>query len=355
MKKIHLTTGCLPDPEDKRDIPLSAVQKKIKIPDVYFTDIGLLDIDYQGRQPCCVGCAASKTAEWREYKDIGKVIDFSFRGLYALCKKEDGWEGDGTYLRTAMKVQQKYGVILEKDFPSNVNLNKEEFKDWRLITEDMLKRAYPHRIKTYARVDLDWEEIKQAIYQNGIVLGGVKLSREGWHNPPCGYVRPPKVGEKVMGHAIALFSYFKVYKDDLELVKQRKITMKQAFKKWENNKKRVEEIEIIGHIGSWSKNWGDHGIGYFSKEYLPYMFNPWTAVDIPTEIAKKMFKLLRVKGEKDVWAIKEGKRYLIINKYTFEKGRDLGLWLDWDSIKEVSKEELLKYQEEDIFLILPSD
>lgn len=248
MKRNFTQFGCLPDPVDERDVLLSSVQSPIDIPDEYKTAIKRYGIDSQNGQPSCVGNASSKVKEHQEYLDLKKVLDFSPRFIYALCKKIDDWSGKGTYLRIAMKVLQKWGVCLEDLFKSDYSLPYDKFKDWKEIPDEAIKQAERYKIKTYARVDNNWEALKQAIYQNGVVLSGATGSREGWSQLP---IRPPKDDENTWGHAIALTGYDKDY---------------------------------IYFVNSWSSSWGSNGIGYFGKDYLPLLHSTWTSVDIDTNL-----------------------------------------------------------------------
>lgn len=318
MDNIPRNPGLLPDPIDNRDIPLGAVQVPVAYPVSYKADISFLTVDSQNGQPSCVGNSASKIKEHQEKHDHS-LVDLSFRGLFALCKRYDGYKGRGTYLRIAMKVLQKHGCILEKDFKSDVTLSGEEFRDWTKIPHSAYDNALKYRIKTYASVPADWEKLKQAIHQNKIVLGGVRGDKEGWKNPP--YVHPP-TAEKKWGHAITLYGY-----DD----------------------------KYIYFLNSWGKDWGDNGTGYFDKSYLPYLANSWTCVDMEYGEAKKLMRLIKLKGDKDIWACKDGKRNLIINKHTFMAGIANNWWIGWDAIEEVSQEEFNKYEEGDVIIIIPSD
>jgi len=254
MSNIPKFSGLLPDTYDNRDVLLSSIQESVDIPESYKRDISAIPIDSQGNQPACCAYAGSKVKESQELIDQGRFIDISPRALYALCKKIDGLNEDGTFLRAVMKVLYKYGAILEKDFPSDTSLSKDEFKDWTKIPREAYDMAEQLKIGGYAKVRPDWEELKQAIFQNEIVLGGMIGTRKGWSHLP---LLPPKEKDKMFGHAIAYFGFDKHY---------------------------------IYFINSWSERWGDKGIGYFGKDMLPYLFNSWTAVDIRKKLVNPSFK-----------------------------------------------------------------
>jgi hypothetical protein len=106
----------------------------------------------------------------------------------------------------------------------------------------------PERFKigSYALVDdSTFEGLKKALCVNGYLLSGFRGSNEGWRSA---YVRPPREGEGLWGHAIALVGYTKNH--------------------------------LIG-VNSWGTNWGENGYFYIPKDY-PVM-EAWAVLtDLPT-------------------------------------------------------------------------
>lgn len=301
--------GCLPDPVDGRDLPLSAVQKPLSIPEEFMTNVKKYGIDSQNGQPSCVGNASSKTKEHQEFLDIEKVLDLSPRFIYALCKKIDGYIGGGTYLRIAMKVLQKWGVSTEKTFKSDYSLSLDKFKDWNEIPDEAFNEAVGYKIQSYAKVAATWEAIKQAIYQNGVVLSGATGSRNGWSQLP---IRPPEDGESTFGHAIALIGYDKDY---------------------------------IYFVNSWGSNWGEEGIGYFGKDYLPLLHSTWTSVDIPN-----MLQLLGDKQTKKQYVLgQDNKLRWIFNESILNSLNSMGV-INKDSV--VWKDNLDNYEIADTIAVI---
>jgi len=304
--------GCIRSPQDNRDIPLSAFQAPIDIPETYHTDMSKFGVNNQGSQNSCVGQTLAKLKEEQEYRDIGEVKHFSPRYIYALSKKHDNWDGEGTYLRIAAKMLVDYGVCENEYFEEDTTLAKYEYKNWNAITPEANKNASYFKAKGYAVVNPDFDSMKQAIYQNKTVMFGFTMSSYGWK---LGDVRPPKTLERKGGHAVLGTGF-------------------------DNN--------YIYFLNSWD-GWGFEGFGRFQRNYSP--FECRTITDIPTQLlinAKSMYKLLRDKKDKlqRVFACKNGYKRWIINPPTLNTGHKDGIW-DKDMIVDVDTKELSKYIEGD--------
>ena len=218
--------GAIKSPIDRRDVLMSEiyplpVRIAPELPPPF--DLDILD---QNGFPHCVGYAGAGLKQEKELRErISKVFDGDW--IYKKCKKIDGIPNmAGTFFRAGLRVLQKQGAK-----PNN----------------EPESEAIKYRIGGYAKVDdLSFEGLKKAIYVNGILLAGFIGSNTGWQSA---YIKPPKAGEKTWGHAIILIGYNKDY--------------------------------IIGQ-NSWSKNWGDKGLFYVPKDYLP--FEAWAVLtDLPTE------------------------------------------------------------------------
>ena len=234
-KKFNIpkNPGAIPSPLDHRDIPLSAIQAPIELrelPESFIIPYQLRISDQNG-YPRCVGYSTATLKEEKERREQ-QPIDFAGDWIYKKCKEIDGYPGEGTYLRIAMKVLQKTGAK-----PINVD-----------VTDEIIYSKY--KIGGYTRVDeLSFERLKSAIYQNGVILVGFIGSNQGWQSA---YIRPPRPGESTWGHAVALIGFKKDY--------------------------------IIGQ-NSWG-DWGDKGLFYVPKNYLP--FEAWAIlVDLPNDFAKE--------------------------------------------------------------------
>ena len=225
------STGCTPSPLDTRDIKLSQVQTAIPLrdlPESYTIPYQLLVLNQNGF-PACVGfsCASLKAEKERREQNL---MDFDGKWIYDECKKVDELPNvKGTFLRLGLKILKDKGA-------KPLNLNENE--------------AGKYRIGGYVTVDdVSFEGLKKAIYQNGILIAGFRGSNAGWQSA---YVRPPKTGEELWGHAVALIGFNKNY--------------------------------LIGQ-NSWGESWGDKGLFYVPKDYS--CFEAWAClVDLPNDFIK---------------------------------------------------------------------
>jgi hypothetical protein len=183
----------------------------------------------QNGYPACVGFACANMKAEKERREQN-LIDFDGKWIYDECKKVDGMPNvEGTFFRIGMKILKEKGA-------KPLNLLESE--------------ASKYRIGAYASVDdMSFLGLKKAIRQNGVVIVGFRGSNAGWQST---YVRPPKAGEEVWGHAVALIGFNKDY-----LIFQ----------------------------NSWGESWGDNGLGYASADYLP--FEAWVClVDLPNDFVQ---------------------------------------------------------------------
>jgi len=234
---IPVNPGLFEDLEDYRDVLSSAVlgEGKVDLPEEYKLPFKLTITD-QGRKPHCVGHTCATIKEFFEKKE-GNNITFDPAWIYNECKKIDNYNGQGTYFRSGLEVLLKTGAK---------------------PTEKGSEEAEKYRIGGYAKLDdLSPEGLKRAIYEKGPILIGFRGSNEGWKGA---LIRPPKKGERVWGHAIALaVGWNKDY--------------------------------FIAQ-NSWGKDFGNNGCFYFDKSYMP--FTGWLVlVDLPNN-----WKELLDKGDK---------------------------------------------------------
>ena len=226
MSKNILGGNCIPSLLDKRDVLSSEIVPEIKRKPIENPCAFDLEVLYQNGDPACVGFAG---AGMEQYITARKRIDKVFDGLwlYNECKKIDGLDGPGTYLRTMLSVLKNIGAK---------PIGEPESEAWK------------YRIGGYARVDpLTFDELQKMIAVYGVALMGFTGSNPGWQTAN---VRPPMAGEKTWGHAV----FEKAYKE-----------IKTDFQ------------------NSWKDTWGDNGIGHYDKNYLP--FEAWIILnDRPNDL-----------------------------------------------------------------------
>lgn len=197
--------------------------------------VNMSSVKNQGSLGSCVGFAAVAMKECQEQQEHkaevlagkkdhrkGKVYDYSEQWVYRNCKKIDGYSGQGTFLRCAMKVLKNIGVPTEEGWPyTEDNINIGEPKSWAYLVSRWAV------IGSYWRIEL-LSELKAALVDSPVMIG-VPVFDE-WRNPPNGVISyPANPNRKLGGHAVCAMGY-----DDSK--------------------------KLIKFKNSWSHYWGDKGI-----------------------------------------------------------------------------------------------
>lgn len=148
-------------------------------------------------------------------------------------------------------------------FPNDVTLAVPTYSNAALIPPEAFTVAKDRLVKSYvALTDLSFAGIKAAIAQNKVVLLGVKVGNEWWTaangqtswNPTAIFpLRPP--ANVVSGHAILAYGYDENY---------------------------------IYFRNSWSTEWGNNGNGFFGADYIPFVQEAWTFMDLAPEVVTKL-------------------------------------------------------------------
>jgi hypothetical protein len=219
MNKQINTHGLIPSPKDGRDFLLSSVMPEIKrFPETCPPPFDLTILN-QRQHPACVGFACSAIKQEKELREKTPRV-FDGLWIYGEAKKIDGMPNvPGTFFRVGLKVLKNIGAkVLDKDEDPSM-----------------------YRIAEYRQVDdMSFGGLKKAIFLYGAILAGFRMSNEGWRKE---VVKPPKAGETIYGHAVAVIGYEKDY--------------------------------LIGQ-NSWGEKFHEKGLFKIPKDYLP--FEAWCVV-----------------------------------------------------------------------------
>lgn len=255
-------TGWIASPLDTRDFLLSDIQPPVDLPEVFMPDYSFLPTYHQHKQPACVGHAVTWMQNYYDWAENQGINTLSPRYIYALCKKNDGmYDYDGTSYRVGLKMAKDYGNPEDLLFPNNTDLDRATYIDTKQITPETYDEAEVRRIKAYASGAKTFDAIKQAIYQNKVILIAMQVDENmytdrfgnvSWQEKDILPLRLPV--PSAGGHAVVGIGYDK---------------------------------DRIYFKNSWGTDWGSNkqaaGVGYFTKGYIPYIKEIWTAVDLPND------------------------------------------------------------------------
>lgn len=226
QSKIGKTNTLIPSPINYNDIPMGAITNlDVKVPLSYYLPFELIQKD-QGPKPECATFSGTTLDEFIR-KVYGEDVTLDYDWLYNECKKIDGLPYDsGTYFRVVLSILKNKGCKVIGGDPND------------------LSAIAKYKIAGYLQVNCTPDEIRKAIYQYGTVLMGFRGSNLGWMN---GYIRAPKDGEVMWGHATTGIGY--------------------------------DETYIKGQ-NSWGKSWGVLGKFFIPNDYMP--FECWAVIkDLP--------------------------------------------------------------------------
>lgn len=158
--------GCMPSPLDVRDYTRDQVcLTTYPIPKTY--RISGMKILNQGSVGSCVAHACATALGYGELKTSPTAHDYS-RGFIYGNRRATDHQGEGMYVRQALKQLNHCGDCEYKDFPYNevypkVKARIEADKD------NLLKKAEPYKVVNYFRCYTD-EDVKLALLNQGAVV-----------------------------------------------------------------------------------------------------------------------------------------------------------------------------------------
>lgn len=256
--KKKFKTGLLaPDYPDSRDYLLSNIfAQKVELPESFDLREQMTPIETQGNKGICYAMATCAIKQYLDTKELkitnwkGNYINLSERFLVHFVKKISNlWDIEGDYFRNALKAVTKYGVCLEESWPTNLNLNWDEFAK----TEPPLtaqQEALKYRGGSYWRVvPITAESFSQSLYQSQVPLLIGMSWVESFNRPAKDGELPLPSGKSLGGHAV-------------------------NFVGWEKNK--------LWFRNSWGNQWGNNGYFYILKEkFEAYPFwDCWVLLDL---------------------------------------------------------------------------
>lgn len=189
----------------------------------------------EGQEGAGVGFVVSAALEYQIFKDTGKTVQLSPRGIYNLAREIEHTSGSdsGAQVRDAIKAVAKTGAVLESDWPYKAG----QFAQKRPAAFDRFKK---YKIESYFRMSGTVEEIKGALRSTGPVVGGIEIfaSMDNAEVIKSGIIPLPKPGEsQVGGLAILIVGY-------------------------DDGQKRFKIQNF------WGTDWGDKGFGYVPYAYF---------------------------------------------------------------------------------------
>ena len=219
-------------PYDPKDLMFETISKDtIDLPEVFDLRKKMKSPRDQGEQGSCSAQTAAAIKEWHEYVDRGVKEYMSPQFIYNSRQNQNT---EGMMPRDTMKILQKIGVVLEKEYPY---FSKSE------ITEELKLKAAKNRIKNYAQIN-SVDSLKKALYINGPCYIAFPVfnpnSMEIWKQESP---NQPLLG----GHSVTVVGWLKEY-------------------------------FIIRN--SWSIQWGDRGYTYYPFNDFMHHWEIWTALDL---------------------------------------------------------------------------
>lgn len=227
LEKYMINGGCEISPDDDRDYTVKTVAlAAIPLPEEYRID-GMKVLN-QGSIGSCVAHACATSMGYGELASGEDVAhDFSRGYIYGNRQAKD-YQGEGMYIRQALRQLNHYGDCEYNDFPYNETYPKVKARI-DANAEELATKAEPFKIINYFRCYTN-DEVKMAIMNQGAVIISIPVYSTFTGNCPL----PEKDDEYRGNHAMCVVGWDK--------------------KGW-----------IIQN--SWSKFWGKKGYLYLPYDY----------------------------------------------------------------------------------------
>ena len=170
--KKYFTDGCQPSPLDVRDYTIDMVaMAEAPLPETYLCDS--MKVLNQGSVGSCVAHACATAMGYGEKRGgMTAAHDFS-RGFIYGNRRDTDHQGEGMYVRQALKQLNHCGDCEYEDFPYNEtypNVKKKIDKD----KENLYAKAEPFKIVNYFRCYTN-DEVKRALLNQGAVVISIPI------------------------------------------------------------------------------------------------------------------------------------------------------------------------------------
>lgn len=249
----YFIDGCQPSPLDVRDYTIDMVaMAEAPLPETYLCNS--MKVLNQGSVGSCVAHACATAMGYGEKKSgMTTAHDFS-RGFIYGNRKVTDYQGEGMYIRQALKQLNHCGDCEYEDFPYNEtypNVKKKIDND----KENLYAKAEPFKIVNYFRCYSN-DEVKRALLNQGAVVLSIPIYDSFSADCPL----PSKEDKYKGGHAMCVIGW-----DETGWIIQ----------------------------NSWSKAWGKKGTLHLPYEYPINEFWGITVnTDVPQPEKKNWFQHL---------------------------------------------------------------
>lgn len=276
----HAFGGKIAKP-DKRDYRLDLVGSAVEIPESYFTDISGIPILHQRKIPAC-GSHAFATLKMIQEKAEGKTnISYTPRLHWREVKAKESFYTieAGQTINDLFNTGLKPSVCDLSVLDNNTALQNQIYTIFN-PTPAQIANAQDKMIESYATINFPtFEQIKAEIYKHKAVIiiyrcgqnmykgkNGVSSWQERDILPLSPSNFPMDSAHYVVGYGF--------------------------------------DRDNIYFINSWSEDWGRKGIGYFRRDYMPYVPAIGTAIDkkdvtpnvVPMTWQQRFWKLINDAG-----------------------------------------------------------
>lgn len=231
--------GYLPDPEDTRDRPHSALGLAESPPPSASLERWMAPVPNQLNTSSCVGQAVRMAYAVEESRLANQVqAPTSALGHYFNARAQNGVEHEdiGTWIRSAFKALKYFGPLREADWPFDAN-NVNVRPRWRAFQNAFDARGDHKYYRIYGDGDARLDAIRRAVASGHPVTFGTQVPDSFLSDSGNTVVDVPR-GEKIAGgHAMCVVGY-------------------------EPDRFRV--------ANSWGAGWRQHGLVWLTDSYLAW-------------------------------------------------------------------------------------